>query len=210
MRGTPRLRRLAPRGCRGLGFIQRAALFRKAEDQERGENEFHGVGGRSVSDSRFRSGDIDAVVEARQAGVPETRIHAATRMDRLYSRRATAGGGAPRSAYLKPRGLGNWSSRQRAATRILIENGRGRSAWSTRRRARDGRAEARWSSRAASMARPTAAAVGGRAWGASQRDGVTVVRDLRRLAPICMTISTRTLPGAREIGEPQDLASRRP
>src|SRR3982074_2558711 len=73
MRGTPAdYDGWRQRGCEGWDYSSVLPYFRKAEDQERGENEFHGVGGPlKVSDSRFRSEIIDAVIEAAiQAGVP--------------------------------------------------------------------------------------------------------------------------------------------
>ena len=46
MRGNAgRLRRLAPARLRGLGLATVLPYFKKAEDQERGADEFHGVGG---------------------------------------------------------------------------------------------------------------------------------------------------------------------
>ena len=55
MRGTPAdYDGWRQRGCEGWDYASVLPYFRKAEDQERGENEFHGVGGPlKVSDSRF-------------------------------------------------------------------------------------------------------------------------------------------------------------
>src|SRR5215510_7832670 len=73
MRGTPAdYDGWRQRGCEGWDYTSVLPFFRKAEDQERGEDEFHGVGGPlKVSDNRFRSEIIDAVIEAAvQAGIP--------------------------------------------------------------------------------------------------------------------------------------------
>ena len=60
------------RGCEGWDYASVLPYFRKAEDQERGENEFHGVGGPlKVTDSRCNSEIVDAIMEAAvQAGIP--------------------------------------------------------------------------------------------------------------------------------------------
>ena len=73
MRGTPAdYDGWRQRGCEGWDYASVLPFFRKAEDQERGENEFHGVGGPlNVSDSRFRSEIVDAIVAASvEAGIP--------------------------------------------------------------------------------------------------------------------------------------------
>ena len=70
MRGTPAdYDGWRQRGCEGWDYASVLPYFRKAEDQERGENEFHGVGGPlKVSDSRFRSEIIDAVDRGGRPG----------------------------------------------------------------------------------------------------------------------------------------------
>jgi choline dehydrogenase-like flavoprotein len=59
-------------GATGWGYDEVLPHFRRAEDNERGENEFHGVGGPlSVSDGRSGVGLTDAFVEGCvQAGHP--------------------------------------------------------------------------------------------------------------------------------------------
>ena len=59
MRGTPAdYDGWRQRGCEGWDYASVLPYFRKAEDQERGENEFHGVGGPlKVTDSRFTQRD---------------------------------------------------------------------------------------------------------------------------------------------------------
>ncbi len=62
------------KGCVGWGYDDVLPYFRKSEDQERGEDEFHGVGGPlAVTDQSIRSeiGEA-AVAAAQQAGIPFT------------------------------------------------------------------------------------------------------------------------------------------
>lgn len=119
------------RGCEGWDYASVLPYFRKAEDQERGENEFHGVGGPlKVSDSRFRSEIIDAIVAAAvQAGVPRNDDFNGSTQDGVGYYQTTVGNGRRWStavAYLKPaRGRRNLIVTPNAhATRILIEDGR--------------------------------------------------------------------------------------
>ena len=60
----------AEMGCTGWSYDEVLPYFKRSEDNERGENEFHGVGGPlAVSDSRSMSPLIDAQLEAAaQAG----------------------------------------------------------------------------------------------------------------------------------------------
>jgi choline dehydrogenase len=132
MRGTPvDYDGWRQRGCEGWDYASVLPYFRKAEDQERGENEFHGVGGPlKVSDSRFRSEIIDAVVEATvQAGIPRNADFNGSTQDGVGYYQSTVGNGRRWSAavaYLKPaRARKNLVVTPNAhATRILIENGR--------------------------------------------------------------------------------------
>ena len=59
-------------GCEGWGYHDVLPYFRRAEDQERGADDFHGSGGPlAVSDSRARHPLSDAFIEAAvQAGIP--------------------------------------------------------------------------------------------------------------------------------------------
>ena len=58
----------AENGATGWSFDEVLPLFKRAEDNERGESEFHGVGGPlTVSDSRANSAIADAVIEAAVA-----------------------------------------------------------------------------------------------------------------------------------------------
>jgi choline dehydrogenase len=55
----------AEQGCTGWSYDEVLPYFKRSEDNERGENEFHGVGGPlAVSDSRSMSSFIDAELEA--------------------------------------------------------------------------------------------------------------------------------------------------
>jgi choline dehydrogenase len=60
----------AATGCEGWSYDEVLPYFKRSEDNERGENEFHGVGGPlAVSDSRSLSPLVDAQLEAAvQAG----------------------------------------------------------------------------------------------------------------------------------------------
>jgi choline dehydrogenase-like flavoprotein len=60
----------AASGCEGWSYDEVLPYFKRSEDNERGENEFHGVGGPlAVSDSRSMSPFIEAELEAAvQAG----------------------------------------------------------------------------------------------------------------------------------------------
>jgi len=132
MRGTPAdYDGWRQRGCEGWDYASVLPYFRKAEDQERGENEFHGVGGPlKVSDSRFRSDIVDAVIEAAlQAGIPRNADFNGSSQDGVGYYQTTVGNGRRWStavAYLRPaRGRTNLVVMPNAhATRILIENGR--------------------------------------------------------------------------------------
>ena len=105
--------------------------FRKAEDQERGPDEFHGVGGPlKVSDQRFTNEIIDAIIEAAvQAGIPRNHDFNGATQEGVGYYQATIGNGRRWSAaiaYLQPaRDRKNLVVVPEAhATRLLIENGR--------------------------------------------------------------------------------------
>lgn len=59
-------------GCTGWSYDEVLPFFRKAEDQQRGEDDYHGVGGPlTVSDQPGRSPIAEAIVAAAQeAGIP--------------------------------------------------------------------------------------------------------------------------------------------
>ena len=119
------------RGCEGWDYQSVLPYFRKAENNERGGNEFHGVGGPlNVSDSRFRNEIVDAIIEAAvQAGVPRNQDFNGATQDGVGYYQATVGDGRRWSAavaYLRPaQGRKNLVVTPNAhATRVLIENGR--------------------------------------------------------------------------------------
>ena len=119
------------RGCEGWDYASVLPYFRKAEHNERGADEFHGSGGPlHVSDSRFKSEIIDAIMEAAvQAGVPRNRDFNGATQDGVGYYQATVGNGqrwSSAKAYLKPaRGRKNLVVTPNAhATRILVEEGR--------------------------------------------------------------------------------------
>jgi choline dehydrogenase len=118
-------------GCVGWDYESVLTFFRKAENQERGEDEFHGVGGPlNVTDAHYKHDIIDAIIEAAvEAGIPRNRdFNGATQEGAGYYQ-ATLGKGrrwSSATAYLKPaRGRKNLVVKPNAhATRIVIENGR--------------------------------------------------------------------------------------
>ncbi len=132
MRGTPAdYDGWRQRGCVGWDYASIIKYFRKAEDNERGENEFHGRGGPlKVTDSRFRSDIVDAILEAAiQTGLPRNLdFNGASQDGAGYYQTTTADGRrwSTAVAYLEPaRKRGNLVVRPNAhATRVLIENGR--------------------------------------------------------------------------------------
>ncbi|WP_232495261.1 GMC family oxidoreductase [Novosphingobium kaempferiae] len=117
-------------GCEGWSFEDVLPYFRKAEDQKRGPNAYHGVGGPlTVSDQPDRSEIAVAIVDAaRQAGIPYNPdfngaeqegtgfFQTTTRNNRRWN---------TSQAYLTPaRGRANLKVETGAhATRVLIEGG---------------------------------------------------------------------------------------
>ena len=119
------------RGCEGWDYASVLPYFRKAEHNERGEDEFHGVGGPlRVGDHRFQSDIIDAIMEAAvQAGVPRNRDFNGATQEGVGYYQSTVGDGrrwSTATAYLKPaRDRKNLVVMPQAhATRVLIEGGR--------------------------------------------------------------------------------------
>ncbi|MGA9868176.1 MAG: choline dehydrogenase [Acetobacteraceae bacterium] len=119
------------RGNEGWDWDSVLPYFRKAEDQERGEDEFHGTGGPlRVSDQPTKWELARAMLEATiQAGVPPNPDFNGARQEGTGWYQTTTGNRrrwSAAAAYLKPaRGRANLVVRTQAhATRVLIENGR--------------------------------------------------------------------------------------
>ena len=118
-------------GCVGWDYESVLPFFRKAENQERGENQFHGVGGPlNVTDAHYKHEIIDAIVAgAVQAGIPRNPDFNGATQEGVGYYQATVGKGrrwSAATAYLRPaRGRQNLVVTPNAhATRILVENGR--------------------------------------------------------------------------------------
>ena len=111
--------------------IRSCRTSRRRENQTRGADEFHGVGGPlHVSDQPGRFELADAVLEACvQAGIPRNPDFNGAQQEGCgyyQTTTSTAAAGARRKAYLKPaRSRANLVIRTGAhATRVLIENNR--------------------------------------------------------------------------------------
>ena len=76
----------AAAGCEGWGYDDVLPYFKRSEDNERGEDAYHGAGGPlTVSESRAMSPLVDAMIEA--AARPVT---SSTRTSTAPGRRASA------------------------------------------------------------------------------------------------------------------------
>jgi choline dehydrogenase len=119
------------RGCNGWDWDSVLPYFKKAENQQRGPNAFHGVGGPlHVSDQPRRFELADRVVEAAiQSGLPARDDFNDGGQEGAGYFQSTTGNRrrwSTATAYLRPaRNRKNLVVRPNAqATRILIENGR--------------------------------------------------------------------------------------
>jgi choline dehydrogenase len=118
------------RGCEGWDWDSVLPFFKKAEDQERGADEFHGVGGPLHVSNPVRSPLGDAMVAASiQAGIPANDDFNGARQEGVgYYQTTTTRRRRWSSAraYLGPaRGRQNLTVVTNAhATRILFESGR--------------------------------------------------------------------------------------
>jgi choline dehydrogenase len=128
MRGTPTdYDGWRQRGCEGWGYDDVLPFFKKAEDQERGGNEFHGVGGPLHVSNPVRCALGDAMVNAAlEAGVPANEDFNGARQEGVgYYQTTTTNRRRWSSAraYLGPaKGRANLTiSTQSHATRILFE-----------------------------------------------------------------------------------------
>ena len=123
MRGTPAdYDGWRQRGCDGWDYASVLPYFRKAEDQERGEDEFHGVGGPlKVSDSAFaaRSSTPSSRRRCRRASraTPTSTARPRRASATTRGRSAAAGAGARRSPISSPRAAGKTSSSRPKRTR---------------------------------------------------------------------------------------------
>lgn len=132
MRGTPGdYDGWRQRGCEGWGWSDVLPFFKKAEDQERGGNEFHGVGGPlHVSDAKHPGELAQAMVEACvEAGIPRNPDFNGAAQEGTGFFQSTVRNGrrwSTAAAYLRPaRDRRNLSIVTSAhATRLLFESGR--------------------------------------------------------------------------------------
>src|SRR6201984_1387768 len=131
MRGTPRdYDGWRQRGCEGWGWDDVLPYFRKAENQERGADEFHGVGGPRPVSNWVRSPLAAAMVAAAlEAGIPRNDDFNGARQEGVgYYQTTTTHRRRWSSAraYLgTARGRQNLTVATNAhATRILFEGGR--------------------------------------------------------------------------------------
>ncbi|MEL6126097.1 MAG: choline dehydrogenase [Pseudomonadota bacterium] len=118
-------------GNSGWGWEDVLPLFKRAEDQERGADDYHGTGGPlAVSDMRLKRPICDAWVEAAQTvGYPYNPDYNGADQEGVGYFQLTARGGwrcSSAVAYLKPaRNRPNLQIVTKAHTqRVLIENGR--------------------------------------------------------------------------------------
>ena len=131
MRGTPTdYDNWRQRGCDGWDWENVLPFFKKAENQERGADEFHGTGGPLRVSNPVRSPLGDAMVQAAiEAGIPANPDFNGARQEGVGYYQTTTGNRARWSAakaYLKPaKNRPNLKIETNAqATRILIEDGR--------------------------------------------------------------------------------------
>src|SRR5579872_5143364 len=131
MRGTPSdYDNWRQRGCEGWDYESVLPFFRKAENQERGESEFHGVGGPLNVSNPVRCALGDAMVQAAiEAGVPANPDFNGARQEGVgyyqtttnNRRRWSSARAYLREAKRRP----NLTVATNAhATRVLIEDGR--------------------------------------------------------------------------------------
>ena len=117
-------------GCTGWGYEDVLPYFVKAEDQERGADAYHGVGGPQPVSDQGRLPLMDAFLEAaKQAGIPYTPdFNGANQEGVGYFQTTTRGGSrwSTARAYLQPaRRRRNLEVVTAAhATRVIVENGR--------------------------------------------------------------------------------------
>jgi choline dehydrogenase len=118
-------------GCEGWGYADLLPYFRRAEDQQRGESEYHGLGGPlRVEDLRYKHPLTRAWVESAKAyGLPANNDFNGADQDGVGFYQVTQRRGrrwSTADAYLRPAlERPNLTVRTDAlATKVLIENGR--------------------------------------------------------------------------------------
>ncbi len=118
------------RGCDGWSFESVLPYFKKSEDQSRGADDYHGVGGPlGVSDQPERNELMQAVIDAGvEAGLPYNEDFNGARQEGIgfyQSTIANARRASAAAAYLRPaRGRANLRTMTHAhATRVLISGG---------------------------------------------------------------------------------------
>ena len=131
MRGTPSdYDNWRQRGCEGWDWENVLPFFKKAENQERGADEFHGVGGPLNVSNPVRSPLGDAMVQAAvQAGIAANDDFNGSRQEGVGYYQTTTSNrrrwSAARAYLRDARRRSNLTVATKAhATRILIENGR--------------------------------------------------------------------------------------
>jgi choline dehydrogenase len=131
MRGTPSdYDNWRQRGCEGWDWEHVLPFFKKAENQERGADEFHGVGGPLRVSNPVKTPLGDAMVAAAvEAGIPANPDFNGARQEGVGYYQTTTGNRRRWSAaraYLRPaKNRANLVVATNAhATRVLIENGR--------------------------------------------------------------------------------------
>ena len=131
MRGTPSdYDNWRQRGCEGWDWENVLPFFKKAENQERGADEFHGVGGPLNVSNPVRTPLGDAMVQAAvEAGIPANPDFNGARQEGVGYYQTTTGNRrrwSAAKAYLRPaRSRANLTIATNAhATRVVIEDGR--------------------------------------------------------------------------------------
>jgi choline dehydrogenase-like flavoprotein len=131
MRGTPSdYDNWRQRGCEGWDWENVLPFFKKAENQERGPDEFHGTGGPLNVSNPVRSPLGDAMVQAAvQAGIPANDDFNGARQEGVGYYQTTTSNrrrwSAARAYLRDARRRPNLTVATKAhATRVLIENGR--------------------------------------------------------------------------------------
>ncbi|MGB1109141.1 MAG: GMC family oxidoreductase [Gammaproteobacteria bacterium] len=118
-------------GNKGWSFKEVLPYFKKSEDQERGESEYHGVGGpQKVSDLRLRRPIADYFIQAAtQVGIPKNDDYNGADQEGVGYFQQTAHKGfrwSTAKSFLRPArkrpNLTVWTRAQ--TTRVLLENGR--------------------------------------------------------------------------------------